>query len=294
MKKRHILKYFFIGTGMFFLCSIILHLTLNDPTQINSINKESNDQEIHMYQTRKTDTVVTSNYTTIQINNTKKKNNILSRRDMRTLSAGTIIDITKIEGETPDTAFYYEKIKDDIKSRITGNSYGEDCTVPYEELRYVRVLHYGFDDEIHIGELIVNKAIAADIVDIFKELYTAKYPIEQMLLVDEFDADDDASMAANNTSSFNYRTIAGSTNLSKHALGLAVDINPLYNPYVQSSKKGSNVSPEEGIEYVDRTLDCPYYIKKKDLCYQAFIKRGFTWGGTWRNKDYQHFQKTLK
>ena len=276
-----------MGISIFYLCFIMLN-----PTQIDS--KEINDQKKPIEQVVKNDSKKPSNNNSIQISKPKKKNTILSRKDMRKLSAGTILDITKVGGETPVTAFYYEKIKDDVKSRIEGISYGKDCTVPYEELRYIRVLHYGFDNEIHIGELIVNKAIAADIVDIFKELYTVKYPIEQMLLVDEFDADDNASMAANNTSSFNYRVVAGSTSLSKHALGLAIDINPLYNPYVQSTKKGTSVLPKEGIEYVDRTLDCPYYIKKKDVCYQAFIKHDFTWGGTWRNKDYQHFQKTLE
>ena len=282
-----------MGISILFLCFILLNPSKIDLTHTNPPNKEINDQKKPIQQTKKSDTKKPSIDNSIKSNKPKEKNTILSRKDMRQLPAATILDITKVGGVTPDTAFYYEKIKDDIKSRIDGKSYAKDCTVPYEELRYVRVLHYGFDNEIHIGELIVNKAIAADIIDIFKELYIEKYPIEQMLLVDEFDADDDASMAANNASSFNYRVVAGSTSLSKHALGLAIDINPLYNPYVQSTKKGINVLPEEGIEYVDRTLDCPYYIKKKDVCYQAFVKHGFTWGGTWRNKDYQHFQKTL-
>jgi hypothetical protein len=156
-------------------------------------------------------------------------------------------------------------------------------------------LYYGFDEKTHIGELIVNKGIASDIVDIFRELYEKKYPIEQMVLVDEYDADDNTSMAANNTSSFNYRPVPGSTHLSKHALGLAIDINPLYNPYIQYTKKDTVILPLEGSKYADRTLDCPYYINKNDLCYKAFTKRGFTWGGFWKTEpDYQHFQKTLE
>ncbi|MDF2952710.1 MAG: hypothetical protein K0S18_2293, partial [Anaerocolumna sp.] len=91
-----------------------------------------------------------------------------------------------------------------IFTRITGISYPEDCTIPLEDLRYVRVLHYGFDGEIYTGELIVNEAIARDIIEIFLELYDVKYPIEQMVLVDEFMGDDNSSMVANNTSSFNY------------------------------------------------------------------------------------------
>lgn len=219
----------------------------------------------------------------------------MSKKSLRTVSAGTVIDIKKPGDLIMDNCFYYEKIKADIKKRIVGKSYKKDCTVPFEDLRYVRVLYYGFDEKTHIGELIVNKGIASDIVDIFLELYEKKYPIEQMVLVDEYDADDNTSMAANNTSSFNYRPVPGSTHLSKHALGLAIDINPLYNPYIQYTKKGTVILPEEGSKYADRTLDCPYYINKKDLCYKAFTERGFTWGGFWKTEpDYQHFQKTLE
>jgi hypothetical protein len=218
----------------------------------------------------------------------------MTQKALRKLAAGTILDITEPGDIIMNNCFYFEEIKDDIKIRIQGKSYKEDCTVPYEDLRYIRVLYYGFDEETHIGELIVNKAIATDIVDIFTELYEKQYPIESMVLVDEFDADDNTSMAADNTSSFNYRCVPGSTHLSKHALGLAIDINPLYNPYIQYTKNGTTVLPAEGTEYADRTLDNPYYIDENDLCYQAFTKRGFTWGGFWKDEpDYQHFQKTI-
>lgn len=218
----------------------------------------------------------------------------MTQKALRKLAAGTILDITEPGDTIMNNCFYFEEIKEDIKARIQGKSYKEDCTVPYEDLRYVRVLYYGFDEKTHIGELIVNKAIAADIVDIFAELYEKQYPIERMVLVDEYDADDNTSMAADNTSSFNYRSVPGSTHLSKHALGLAIDINPLYNPYIQYTKKGTTILPVEGTEYADRTLDCPYYIDENDLCYQAFTKRGFTWGGFWEDEpDYQHFQKTI-
>jgi len=191
--------------------------------------------------------------------------------------------------------FHYTELAQEIKDRITGVSYADNCEVPYSELRYVQVLYWGFDGESHSGEMIVNKAIAADVVDIFKELYEAKYPIERMVLIDEYNADDNASMAANNTSAFCYRVIDnGSKRLSNHSYGLAIDINPLYNPYVRPIDGKTVISPEEGAEYADRTLDNPYYIRKGDICYQAFTSRGFTWGGDWKNpKDYQHFEKKL-
>ena len=196
-------------------------------------------------------------------------------------------------GQRNSKDFYYEELSKEIKARITGKSYVEDCEVPFEELRYVKVLYWGFDEEPHVGELIVNKAIAEDITEIFKDLYEIKYPIEQMVLVDEYDADDEASMAANNTSAFNYRMIAGTNRLSKHSYGYAIDINPLYNPYVRVIEGKTVITPENGEQYADRSLKCEYYIKADDPCYQAFITRGFTWGGDWKNqKDYQHFQKT--
>ena len=197
-------------------------------------------------------------------------------------------------GQNQVKSFYYEELTKETKERINGKSYGENCTVPYEDLRYVSVLYWGFDDQTHTGEMIVNQAIAEDIVVIFTELYEARYPIEQMVLVDEYDADDNTSMAADNSSAFNYRVIEGTNRISKHSYGLAIDINPLYNPYIHVVEGERVVTPVEGAGYEDRSLDCPYYIHKGDLCYEAFIRRGFTWGGDWKNqKDYQHFQKEI-
>jgi len=197
-------------------------------------------------------------------------------------------------GQNQAKSFYYEELTKETKERINGKSYGENCTVPYEDLRYVSVLYWGFDDQTHTGEMIVNQAIAEDIVEIFTELYEARYPIEQMVLVDEYDADDNTSMAADNSSAFNYRVIEGTNRISKHSYGLAIDINPLYNPYIHEVEGERVVTPVEGARYEDRSLDCPYYIHKGDLCYEAFIRRGFTWGGDWKNqKDYQHFQKEI-
>jgi len=197
-------------------------------------------------------------------------------------------------GQEVSQMFYYEEINQEIKDRITGKSYGENCDVSYGDLRYVKVLYLGFDGETHDGELIVNKAIAKDIIDIFEELYEQKYPIERMVLVDEYDADDNVSMAADNTSAFNYRVVDGTNRLSVHSYGLAIDINPFYNPYVREMDGKTVVTPVNGAKYADRSLDCKYYIKKDDICYKAFISRGFTWGGEWKTqKDYQHFQKKL-
>ncbi|MEG1992105.1 MAG: M15 family metallopeptidase [Acetivibrio sp.] len=187
-----------------------------------------------------------------------------------------------------ENSFTSNKIDKKIRERILGKSYQENTAISLNQLRYIKVLYCDFNGEIKEGELIVHESIAEDVIEIFRELYKKKYPIEKMVLIDEYDGDDNASMADNNTSCFNYRKISNSQNLSKHSLGLAIDINPLYNPCV---KKGE-VQPEEGKLYENRSLNCKYYIDEEDLCCKLFKKYGFTWGGDWNSlKDYQHFEK---
>lgn len=193
--------------------------------------------------------------------------------------------------ETVDS-FTKDTISDRVFARIEGKSFKEDCTTLREDLRYLRVMHYNKDGEIRRGELICHKDIADALLEIFQELYKAKYPIERMVLVDEYGADDETSMRANNSSAFNFRYISGTMKLSSHSRGMAIDINPLYNPYVRQGKGGVRVSPSNAVEYVDRAKVFPYKIVKGDLCYRLFKKHGFTWGGDWKNsKDYQHFEK---
>jgi hypothetical protein len=207
----------------------------------------------------------------------------------------SIIKMYMANAATLAQCFTSQEITPTIFNRMENKSFSEGCTTELSNLRYIRVLHYGFDGEIHIGELIVNQMIETDILEIFKELFDAKYPIEQMVLIDEYDADDELSMEANNTSSFNFRMVAGTTKLSKHAYGLAIDINPLYNPYIRSVNGEQSISPDNATEYVDRSLDCKYYIQKDDVIYNIFSKHGFTWGGDWTSSlDYQHFQKVFQ
>ncbi len=194
-----------------------------------------------------------------------------------------------ISGQT----FSIDTISDEVFQRMKGKSYGSDCSVPRSELRYLRLSHYGGDGMIHDGELVCNKMIANDLKEIFQVLFKHKYPIERMRLIDDYDADDERSMTDNNTSCFNFRTIAGSKKLSKHSLGLAIDINPLYNPCVKQSKNGGTiVQPASARRYANRKKRWPYKITKGDLCYRLFVEHGFKWGGEWRSlKDYQHFER---
>ncbi len=190
--------------------------------------------------------------------------------------------------------FYYEPISSEVKNRIWNISYPEDCSIPLSSLRYCIVKYIDFNGNEQIGEMICNEIIADDVMNIFHELYLNDYRIESIKLIDEYDGNDTASMEANNTSCFNYRVVEGTSTLSKHAQGLAIDLNPLYNPYITYNNDGtSNCSPSASYPYMDRSLDFPYKIDENDLAYKLFISHGFTWGGNWNScKDYQHFQKS--
>ena len=204
---------------------------------------------------------------------------------------------TEMPPDSDENEFYHMPLTDELKTYITGKSYPDTdkpLQISYEELEYVHVLHYDFDGQVQEGELICNQAIAQDLTVIFKELYDNQYPIEKIRLIDAYDADDDASMEDNNTSCFNYRVVEGKATLSNHSYGLAIDINPFYNPYVRTKDGETLVSPENAMPYADRSTDFPHKIDENDLCCQLFVKHGFTWGGNWNSvKDYQHFEKRI-
>ena len=194
-------------------------------------------------------------------------------------------------GSTEDQDFYITEITDELFERIKGKSFKDDCTLPREDLRYLHVLHKDIDGNVLEGEMIVNQYIAEDVLEILKELYEADYAIERMRLIDEYDADDETSMEDNNSSSFNFRFISHTNRVSKHGLGLAVDINTLYNPYTKVVDGERIIEPVTGEPYLDREADFPYKIQKGDLCYTLFTEHGFEWGGDWTDrKDYQHFE----
>lgn len=183
--------------------------------------------------------------------------------------------------------FASQPIPDSVRARMQGKSMPDNATIGFDDLRYLTVYHYDFEGQIKKGELVCNQAIAHDLLLVFRALFSRGYPINSIRLVDDFDADDEASMEANNTSCFNYRNVPGTYVLSQHAFGLAIDINPLQNPYIRNSR----VHPATATEYIDRTKDFPHKIDKNDFCREVFLSFGFQWGGDWRNKDYQHFVK---
>lgn len=190
-------------------------------------------------------------------------------------------------------AFRSYEIPEAVAERMRGKSYPEGCPIPLSDLRYLIIPHFDGHGNVRLGEMVCHRTVARQLLDIFRELFSAHYPIERMVLIDDYDADDERSMSANNTTCFCYRTVAGSRKLSRHSLGKAVDINPLYNPFVRRTARATIITPEAGRQWADRTIaDNPYAVHRGDAAWRAFTRRGWRWGGSWRTRpDYQHFQQ---
>ena len=204
------------------------------------------------------------------------------------LPAGELLTKAPLPGYLAAPYFEVSPISDGVIARMDGVSWRPGA-MPISELRYLSLLYWGFDGGTYVGEMVVNGLIADGVLDTFTELYLSRYEIELMVLIDNFGADDTLSMNANNTSAFNHRFIAGTTTLSNHARGLAIDINPVQNPYV----RGGDVQPEAGRAFVDRASGRAHMISHDDAAYRLLTERGFTWGGDWTTpRDYQHFEFT--
>ena len=181
----------------------------------------------------------------------------------------------------------------EFRSRISpvtaarlGSSHRAGCPTAVGELRLVQVTYLGFDGRYRLGELVVHRSQARPVVEVFRRLYAARFPVQRIVTVDRYGADDDASMAANNTSAYNCRRTTGGTSWSEHAYGTALDINPVQNPYV----RGTTVEPPAGRAYLDRGNVRPGMVVRDDVVVRAFADAGWRWGGDFRTlKDYQHF-----
>jgi hypothetical protein len=167
-------------------------------------------------------------------------------------------------------------------------SWHSGCPVGPSQLRRVRLRYLGFDGKAHLGQLIVNARVTADVVAVFRTLYGARFPIRRMQPIDVFHGSDSRSTAADNTSSFNCRfaVAAGPKHWSMHAYGEAIDINTVENPYIQSGR----VSPANAKAYADRTNVRPGMAVEGNVLVRAFALAGWSWGGRWAGSpDYQHF-----
>lgn len=230
---------------------------------------------------------------TTETKGTQETQAIQETEETHVFSPGDVVPESILDDMGSTQFFVCEPIPDTIFAVMQGKSFKTDCTTKREDLRYIRCLHRDKAGHAIIGEMVLNRQIANDVLDILHKLYEASYPIERMRLIDYWDADDEKSMCDNNSSSFNYRLVSHTNIVSKHGLGTAVDINPLYNPYHKITASGVEViEPATGKPYLDRTKHFDYKIEKGDLCYRLFREKGFEWGGDWTNrKDYQHFEK---
>jgi D-alanyl-D-alanine carboxypeptidase len=177
------------------------------------------------------------------------------------------------------------------RARMSGVSWRPGCPVGFAELRLLKVTHWGFDGKVHRGRLVVNRDAARGMVGVMRSLFRRRFPIRRMRLVDAYGADDHRSMAADNTSAFNCRYVAGQPGVwSEHAFGRAIDVNPIENPYVTDS---GYVSPPAGAPYARRSRHRKGMIHRDGAATAAFAAIGWEWAGNWSwPKDYQHFSAT--
>jgi hypothetical protein len=182
----------------------------------------------------------------------------------------------------------YAATSTNVTAAELGASYHAGCPVGPDQLRRVQLSYWGFDAQPHTGTLIVNADAVSAVVGAFRRLYDERFPIRRMETVDRYGGDDRASMAADNTSGFNCRFVAGTSRWSAHAYGRAIDVNTVENPYVQ----GSDVSPPAGAAFMDRSNVRPGMARWGGRLVDAFAAVGWQWGGRWSDPDYQHFSST--
>lgn len=175
--------------------------------------------------------------------------------------------------------------------RMIGKSYFDNPIIDIRNLRVVVVPYIDFEGNKKQGQIIVNQLVSQEVLEIFLDIYRSKFPIYSVKPIDCYDGDDNLSMEANNTSAFNYRYVAGTGRLSNHCYGLAIDINPVQNPYI----KGERILPTIGKAFQNRGIMRKGMIMPEDTCYRAFTSRGWSWGGEWVDRiDYQHFEKHIE
>jgi hypothetical protein len=179
-----------------------------------------------------------------------------------------------------------EPLSGELRAEMTGVSWHEGCPVALDDLRLLRLSHWTLDGHVATGELVVAASVAPAVERIFEALYRARFPIARMERIERFGGSDDRSMAANNSSAFNCRTVAGTRSWSQHAYGVAIDINPIQNPWV----RGAAIDPPLGAAFIDRTVVEPGMVVEGDPVVSAFDAEGWSWGGRWTGtRDYQHF-----
>jgi hypothetical protein len=180
-------------------------------------------------------------------------------------------------------------------SRVTAaqlpHSWHPGCPVAPAQLRRLRLTYWGFDGRAHTGTLVVNVRAVSPLTRVFSRLYAERFPIRRMRPIDAYGGSDERSLAADNTAAFNcrYAVAPGPKHWSVHASGLAIDVNPVENPYLE----GGRVHPRAGRAYLDRSRYRRGMAVRGGLLVGAFASVGWQWGGRWTaSPDYQHFSAT--
>jgi hypothetical protein len=169
---------------------------------------------------------------------------------------------------------------------IARSTWAPGCPVRARDLAWVRLTFRGFDGARHTGELLVNRSAADGLVQVFRDLYAARFPIEEMRITTKAEQTAHPTGDGNDTGVFNCRVLPGTTTYSQHAYGLAIDVNPFQNPYL----KGDVVIPELASAYRDRSWRRPGMILPRGPVVRAFARIGWGWGGSWHSlRDLQHF-----
>lgn len=178
-----------------------------------------------------------------------------------------------------------------ITSMRSKNIWNSNCPIPLERLKLLTLFHYDFNNNIVQGQMVVHEKIAKNTILIFQELLKIKFPIEKIKLIDNYDGDDELSMADNNSSCFNFRMIPNTDVISMHSYGLAIDVNPLQNPYIVDNSVANELKiwPDSGKEYLNRNNQRAGMVER---IVKIFAIHGLDiWGGNWNTPvDYHHFQ----
>ena len=303
-RRNLIIKCIATGCGALLAVSVVVYLLVRQDSEepeaaTSSVTSETSFESMPLVETSEAITPVPTAATTPTPTQTPTPEPVFIE-SLDGYAPGDVIEADLIDEEDLGRYFTSSQILegDPVYQRIFGQSYVENNDIALSDLRYLKLLHVNFDGCYQVGEMIVNASVAEQVLDIFEQLFSARYEIYSMYLIDDFwvgnatDSDTN-SIEYNNTSSFCYRQATGSSHISLHALGLAIDINPQQNPYVRINSDGSlHYSHENAADYVsNRSSSVPHVITEEDYAYQLFVYYGWTWGGSWNNpRDYQHFQ----
>ncbi len=165
------------------------------------------------------------------------------------------------------------------------------CPVRPSALRQLRLMYWGFDGVAHLGRIVVNASVVAQVITVFRALYDERFPIWEMVPEDAYHGNDNAAAAADDTSGFNcrYAVAPGPPRWSVHAYGEAIDVDDVQNPYVD----GNTIIPPAGRAYLNRDDVRPGMAVPGGELVNAFAAVGWYWGGRWAaSPDYQHFSLT--